>query len=88
MPKQDLVKIWTKRANDALAGKTIKSARYLSRKEADDLGWSKLVPVIELSDGSLLFPSMDDEGNDGGALFGQTGTGEDLTLPVINLRLL
>jgi len=88
MPKQDLVKIWTKRANDALAGKTIRAARYLTRKEADDLGWRCLVPVIELDDGSLLFPSRDDEGNDGGALFGQTGKGEELTLPVINLRLL
>jgi hypothetical protein len=31
----------------------------------------------------MLFPSMDDEGNDGGALFGQNKDREDLTFGVI-----
>jgi hypothetical protein len=31
----------------------------------------------------MLFPSKDDEGNDGGALFGQNKDREDLTFPVI-----
>ena len=39
--------------------------------------------LVVLDDGSLLFPSMDDEGNDGGALFGQTKDGKEITLPVI-----
>lgn len=77
---------WTKAANDRLAGRTIKSARYLTRTEASSMGWTCLVPVLELDDGTLLFPSRDDEGNDGGALFGQTVNGEDVTLPVIRVR--
>jgi len=38
--------------------------------------------VIELDDGSQIFPSQDDEGNDGGALFGQGSDGDEWTFPV------
>lgn len=78
-----LVKTWTKRVNDALAGRTIRAARYMTREEAERLGWTNLVPVLELDNGTLLCPSMDDEGNNGGALFGQVD-GEELVFPVIN----
>jgi hypothetical protein len=36
--------------------------------EVKHLGWYKSSIVLEMSDGSLLFPQMDDEGNDGGAM--------------------
>jgi hypothetical protein len=35
------------------------------------MGWARRPLVIELDDGTLMFASRDDEGNDGGALFGQ-----------------
>jgi hypothetical protein len=73
----------TKEAQDFLVGKTIKAVSYLSKKEAKALGWYSRSIVIEFTDGSLAFPSRDDEGNDAGALFGQSIQGDDITIPVI-----
>lgn len=56
-----------------LVGRTIKAARYLAPKEAEHLGWSKSTLLLELDDGTLLFPSQDDEGNAAGTLFIQSG---------------
>jgi putative sterol carrier protein len=74
---------WEEKAQKALVGKTIKKVRYLTAEEVESLGWSASAVVLELSDGTMLFPSRDDEGNDGGAMFGQGGDGEELTFPVI-----
>jgi len=49
---------------------------------AEQMGWYSRPIVIHLDDGSMIFPSQDDEGNDGGALFGQGPDGKDLTFPV------
>lgn len=51
-----------------LSGLTIIRVRYMTPIEAENLGWYKSSIVFEMSDGSLLFPQMDDEGNDGGAM--------------------
>jgi hypothetical protein len=59
---------WNKRAK-ALEGRKIVKVEYLTQEEADDLGWSSRPICIGLDDGSWIYPSMDDEGNDGGALF-------------------
>ncbi len=75
--------LWADKANKALAGKTIVGARYMTEEEVKAMGWGQSVLVIELDDGSLLYPSMDDEGNDGGAMFGQTKGGAELGFPVI-----
>lgn len=82
--KRDIEKTWTDYAKEKLVGKKIKSVRYLTNGEADDLGWYSRPIVIELNDGSLILPSMDDEGNNGGALFGQSNQGDDWTFPVIS----
>ena len=47
------------------------------------MDWFKRPVVIHLDNDTMLIPSMDDEGNDGGSLFGQDRDGEDLTFPVI-----
>jgi hypothetical protein len=74
---------WTNYANSHLVGKTIDSVRWMSEDEAYHLGWQSTRPiVIQFTDGSLIFPSGDDEGNRGGALFGQSASHEDLTFPV------
>ena len=75
---------WNKRAK-ALEGRKIVKVEYLTQEEADDLGWSSRPICIGLDDGSWIYPSMDDEGNDGGALAisGQTGV-----LPVLSREIL
>ena len=74
---------WTKYAEDRLKGRTILACRYLSKEEADGLGWYHRPVVIILDDGTFVFPSRDDEGNDGGAMFGQGAKGEEMTFPVL-----
>jgi hypothetical protein len=80
---EEAVKRWTDKASALLVGKTIKSVRYLTREEYLNLGWHSSPVVLELEDGTLLFPSSDDEGNGAGALFGQGADGSELTFPVI-----
>lgn len=70
-------------ASENFVGKKIKRVRYLTRKEAGRMGWHHRSIMLILEDGTMLFPSRDDEGNDAGALFGQTPTGEELTIPVM-----
>jgi hypothetical protein len=65
----ETTKKWEDRCSAKLVGKTIKSVRYLLTCEMKDLGWSKKSLVIYFTDGSYLFPSSDDEGNNAGALF-------------------
>lgn len=57
--------------NKLLKGKTISRCSYLSEEEAEKMGWYKRPLVIEFTDGSLMLPQMDDEGNDGGAMYFQ-----------------
>lgn len=65
-------------AKKLLQGRTITDVRYLSTEEAKELMWDKKCIVLHLDDGNLIYPSMDDEGNNGGALF----TNDD-NVPVI-----
>ena len=78
-----VTKRWTDYARKHLVGRTIKAIGYMSAEEADELGWYGRALVIELDDGTALFPSQDDEGNDAGALFGQGPSGAELTFPVL-----
>jgi len=50
-----------------LVGKTVKEVRLLSEKES---GFDEPVTGIIFEDGSVIFPSRDDEGNGKGTLFG------------------
>ena len=61
-------KHWNDFAKTNLIGKSIKAVRYMSKVEADNMGWSSRPLAIFFNDGSFIFPSMDDEGNDGGTL--------------------
>jgi hypothetical protein len=60
---------WNKMAEDHLKGRTIVSATYMSELEAEENMWYKLPIVLTLDDDTRVIVSMDDEGNDGGALF-------------------
>ena len=65
----DIRKRWTEKCKKHLVGKKIVHVRYLNKKEMDDLGWEQIPLVIFFDDGGYMFPSQDDEGNDGGSLF-------------------
>jgi len=65
--------------------RTVVDVRYLTEEEMGGLGWTKSAVVVIFNDGTMLYPSMDDEGNNGGALFGQAKSGE-FTLPAISDR--
>ena len=68
-PQDEKIKKWEDRCSAVLVGKTIKSVRYQYTCEKKDMGWSKKSLVIFFTDGSYIFPSSDDEGNNAGALF-------------------
>lgn len=73
---------WVKYGREHLKGRKIKDVRYMETDEVNGLGWSCGAIVIELDNGTLLYPSCDDEGNNAGALFGNTPN-ESLTFPVL-----
>jgi hypothetical protein len=72
---------WVKEIRDFLKGKTIKEVRYMTDKECSEMMWYNKPLVIVFTDGSWIFPSCDDEGNDGGALF--TSSDELPVIPVM-----
>ncbi len=60
---------WIKDIEKVLLGKKIVSIRYMTKKEMKEMGWYKRPIILQLDDGNIIYPSMDDEGNNGGALF-------------------
>ena len=78
-------KRWTDIAKKQLLGRKIVKVRYLSDKEANEMGWYSRPVVIQLDDGNIVFPSQDEEGNDGGALF--TNNKENSILPVLGVNV-
>jgi hypothetical protein len=84
MDRENIELQWTSYARTRLVGKKVKSVRYITQEEQEHMGWYNRPLVIEFDDGSLILPSRDDEGNDGGALFGQSKDGKDWTFPVIS----
>jgi hypothetical protein len=72
---------WEQIARQLLLNKKIVDVRYLTKDEAEDLGWNERVVAFQTEDGLWFFPSRDDEGNGGGALF--TSDDKDSCLPVI-----
>ena len=76
-----IVEQWEKDVSKLLLNRTIVKVRYMSSDEVEFFGWQSKAIVLHLDDGTMLFPSRDDEGNDAGALF---TTNDDLpTIPVI-----
>jgi hypothetical protein len=55
----------------------------MTKQEAKAMYWESRPLAIFFTDGSLIFPSMDDEGNDGGTLFGKTSDREDIAFPCL-----
>jgi hypothetical protein len=51
-----------------LVGRKIVESRYMTKAECLDLEWYDRTVIITLDDGTTLYPSSDDEGNNSGAL--------------------
>jgi len=81
---QEIEEIWNDKAKSLLKGKKIVDVRYMTEKERDMLGWHSRCVIIILDDGTSIYPSRDDEGNDAGALFVDNNENDiSETLPVI-----
>lgn len=65
---------------ESLIGRKIVDVRSMTEEEAEREGWYGHItaPVLELEDGTTLFPSRDPEGNGPGALFGINARGHGL----------
>ena len=75
--------VWQKKAAEVLCGRKIVSVRYMYENESEQLGWYSRSLVLTLDDGTLVFPSADDEGNDAGAIHYQKKGDSNYVLPVI-----
>lgn len=64
-----------------LEGRRIERVRPMKERELRLLAWDGQRPglVMEMDDGTLLFPSRDPEGNGPGTLFGTDTTGDLVT---------
>ena len=80
MANQAIIDRWERKARANFVGHKIVHARYMTDEEMEQFGWYSRPVILHLDNGTMIFPSMDDEGNDGGALF--TGP-EELGMPVI-----
>ena len=67
--KLDPTKVWADKVSNLLVGKKVQQVRYLTDEEVSGLGWFSKAIVLIFEDGTCVFPSADDEGNDAGALF-------------------
>ena len=73
---------WEQKAAFHLVGKTISAVRYMTADEAEGVGFTRRPLLIVFNDASYIYASMDDEGNDAGALF--TSFKNLQTIPVIS----
>ncbi len=75
------MKEWETDISKLLVGKKIVAIRYMDKTEMENHGWSSGALLIQLDDGTIIYPSCDDEGNGAGALF--TNSEEMPTIPVM-----
>jgi len=76
---------WLKKAESVLLKRTIVKVRYMDDEEMESVGFNSHRPlVLQLDDGTLIYPSRDDEGNDGGAIHYQKENDNNYILPVFD----
>ena len=76
-------KKWQDRAEKVLLGRKIVKVEWMTDKECEDWLWYNKPICMLLDDGTWIYPSKDDEGNDGGALF--TTSKIESCLPVMSI---
>jgi hypothetical protein len=76
---------WVKKAQSVLLNRKIVKVRYMDDEEMEQVGFTFHRPLIlQLDDGTLVYPSKDDEGNDGGAIHYQKENDDNYILPVFD----
>ena len=76
-------KAWQDKAEKILLGKHIVKVEWMTDKECEEMMWDSKPVCFQLDDGTWLYPSQDDEGNNGGALF--TTSKVESCLPVMSI---
>jgi hypothetical protein len=71
-----------KEKSDPIIGRRIVAIRQMTRQEMKANYWHRKAVVVQLDDGTMLYPSQDDEGNGPGALFGVDWLGRSFGYPV------
>ena len=82
---KNLTERWNKQAKKVLLNRKIVQVKYVDSEEANSYMWGKRPISFTLDNGTRIIAQMDDEGNDGGALWYGNKDGEDL-LPVLSLE--
>ena len=82
---KNLTERWNKQAKKVLLNRKIVQVKYVDTKEANSYMWGKRPISFTLDNGTRIIVQMDDEGNDGGALWYGNKDGQDL-LPVLSLE--
>lgn len=77
---------WTNFAKEKLVGRKIVDVMYLKGTEASDLMWDERPIILELDDGTVLFPLRDSEGNGPGTISGADAAGSNLRFPALPVR--
>lgn len=67
--RNETIRKWEEKCNSALVGKCIRYVGYLNEDEQRELGWYKRSLIIFFTDGTAMYPSVDEEGNDAGVYF-------------------
>jgi hypothetical protein len=60
--------LWEEQAKKVLLGKKIVMVRYMTEEEMQETGFQNVGIVIELNDGTIIWPTSDNEGNNSGAI--------------------
>lgn len=81
--EKEILEIWESKAKSVLLGRKIIGVSYMNNDEQEATGFFHKALVIQLDNGTLLYPSADDEGNDAGAIHYQKEGDDDYILPVI-----
>ena len=82
----DIKNTWKKPAESLLLGRKIVSVDFLDLQDTEALGWVNSSVVITLDNGTIIYPSRDDEGNDAGAIHYIKKGDEDYVIPTIPNR--
>ncbi len=78
---------WKNRLSPEILGQRIVKMHYMSKRDAEKLGWHKRPLMLMLENGTYIIPQQDDEGNDGGAMWLMNNNRElkETLAPVITL---
>ena len=73
---------------DNLIGKKIVGIREMTKRETENEGWEFGATTIVLNDGTMIYPSIDEEGNRAGILFGIEKGGRKIWIDPISKKKL